>query len=173
MTRDSIGNTLVGLTLMTLLGVIIAGVTRHEIRRGYPDHTTYKHSVHRVEQVFRDHNGYRTFRTDENGRVHEQKYFTPTATSPQRLSEDVNPPKEIVSEFRNLEAIDQYQRNAIVYRDLSRDQVGYATVLDFQTLVGTKGQLVEIHLPEYQGIEPGNETWGGKYKKHSPMSEVR
>jgi len=130
----------------------------------YVRHSSYRYVEHPVEQVFRDHDGVRTFFTDADNRVVEYKYYYRDHLKP-------SPDKEIASRFRNLDD------SIAIYNDLPNEQRGFAKVLLYNH-AGIFGGLardncVEIHRPRNSLVSPGNETYGGKFKTDSQMGEIK
>lgn len=126
------------------------------------DNSSYRYFEHPVEQVFRDHDGIRTFFRDTDGRVIEWKYRDFGYIRP-------NPPQELASKFKNLD------RPIAIYDDLRPDEFGYAKVLLYNAagLFGGQKTTIEIHRPRDSIISPGNETYGGKVKTNTPMGEIK
>ncbi len=142
-----------------------------------------------VEQVFRDHNGYRIYHKTDDGRLIEEKYFEFGFQSlhydDPKSSDFYKEMHEYKSEFKSLS--NTFSDGCVqVYKDLKPGEKAYALVLEtkvhrssFDYSLTPNGSIedkmyyVEVHMPENNNISPGNETWGGKYKTTSPMGEIR
>lgn len=129
-----------------------------------------------IDQVFRDHDGYRLYSQDEDGKVVEESYGMWT----RRL---------LVSDsfrtgFKGLTPDNNAQVN--IYKDLEPDQHAFATKLEytiedcFDMSENTFSQkprkfyYVEVHLPKNQGIATGIDSWiEGKVRKYEPMREIK
>jgi hypothetical protein len=115
---------------------------------------------HPVEQVLRDHDGYRVIYTGENGVMQEEKYFESGVKI-----ESI--PQDISGKFKVMDA----NKHIILIKDLEQGEPGYADVIDTEW-ASTK--YVEIHLPKDKSLESGVEAWtSGKTTKHAPMSEIK
>ena len=125
---------------------------------------------HPADQVFRDHNGYRVLYTDESGLVREARYWDkgaepcPDITLPMSMRGPCEP-----------------GQNLKVFKDLQPEERGFATSVQYRARGFALGSFwfdgvhayTEIHLPNDEELSPGNETWGGKHKKHAPMLELK
>jgi hypothetical protein len=124
---------------------------------------------HPVDQVFRDHNGYRVRWTSANGVDVEVKYLSSRRT---RQIQEI--PPEILSRFTQTNGI--VDEGVKIIRDLD-DERGFAQVLHYDGMrrIGQdfKETYAEIHLPKSQRVSPGNEVWGGKNKKYDHMGEIK
>jgi len=135
---------------------------------------TYKwYEEHPVEQVFRDHNGYRLLYTDENSVVREKKYYSKgTCYHCSRIGFPEDTPDEIKEKF-------SYRSEKIVIiKDLAPGEKGYARVIHHDaylpSIPGTvPATHVEIHIPKDKKIDPGTERWGGKFPKNANMGEIK
>jgi hypothetical protein len=140
---------------------------------------TYQIERHDVDQVFRDHDGYRVYYDNEDGEVTEKKYYEDGEESRNRTAV----PHPWIKEADQFKAIDKDDKHIRIFRDLETRTQGYADVVKYRVDTYNKHGLhvdessslyyVEIHLPEDQDLEPGNETHGGKHKTHEPMSEMK
>jgi hypothetical protein len=140
--------------------------------------TAYTIETHDVDQVFRDHNAYRTYHDNEDGKVIEKIYFDQGNKRNSHYS--VPLPKLSLEDFKELGIEGKPIR---VFKDLEPGEQGYANVMHYTLNSGAECgcwldeddplYYVEIHLPKDQGLEPGNETYGGKSQTHSQMSEIK
>ena|SRR3989338_4153012 len=157
----------------TLLGIVSAAI----IGSGCSDTYRYKgYSRHDVDQVFRDHNGYRTCYDDEQGIVHEKKYLDRYAWDWRSRNNWELYLKEMLplipeADKNNFKA--DFQEPVVVIKDLSPETAGFAHVLKFQRDGMYPLEIAEIHLPKDQNLSPGNEMYGGKQKTYNPMHEVK
>ncbi len=131
-----------------------------------------------VDQIFRDHDGYRVYFTEADGLVRETKYFdhihcapTPTIID---WSNEWSP-----RDFKRTPSCDEA---VSIFKDLPAGTRGFAKIMTvtgtYDNYVGLNrcegtGQFVEIHLPKEATLSPGHATYGGKYQTHEPMGEVR
>jgi len=125
-----------------------------------------------VEQVFRDHSGYRIMYTDGKGLVHEEKFY-----SWQREELPELPASE-AGKFQYYTEGEREEESVRVIKDLEEGARGYAEVVrysvhGFSIDNGIKSTHVEIHLPKDQQISPGIDRTGGKYPQYPPLSEVK
>jgi hypothetical protein len=121
-----------------------------------------------VDQVFRDHDGYRVYYSDQSGRVVETKYFE---SNRQKLDGQLNPNEFVKRQFSDLGTL--VEKHTIkVFSDLDEGTRGYVRVLDFSTMGHENCDYVEIHLSKNSRLAPGNETYGGKFNIQSQMGEI-
>ncbi len=129
---------------------------------------------HPVDQVFRDHDGFRAMYADADGLVREVKYTEgdgyhtrvpcPDAALPPPLSGPCTP-----------------EQNLKVYKDLPTGERGFAASLKYTVKGWAVGErwntdsvtYTEIHLPKDATLTPGNETYGGKYRTHEKMRDIK
>jgi len=128
---------------------------------------------HPVDQLFRDHNGIRVYYVDERGVYVEKRY----GEGFYRARTLANVPLEIQENFQPISRSD-VERGWTIFKDLEVGERGYAHVIFYEYMVpGDSNRYttyVEIHLPEDQGISPGNEQFGTlKHRKFQPMSEIK
>jgi len=143
-----------------------------------PDTKYVEYYQHDVDQVFRDHDGWRLYYDDEEGVVHEVKYKEETRYGRcdyGELPKDI--PPFAAQKFQFISTETDYGDRII--KDLQPGTQGYAYVLKYEDYFMDIGWTscevthVEIHLPKDASLSPGNETWGGKYKTHDSMKEVK
>lgn len=126
---------------------------------------------HDVDQVFRDHNGYRVYFTEAEGRVIEKKYFSDGEASRMNYSNIPFP------EFKDLrfKGLQERTDHVKIYKDA--DGKGYAEVLHYKGDWSHNGNdhlyYVEIHLPQDAKLSPGNESYGGKFRTNTPLTEIK
>jgi len=141
-----------------------------------------------IEQVFRDHDGYRVYHKDNDGRLVEEKYYSSRWRDRQNPLEYYRSMPEHKKDFKslNIEAELHDGRLVQVYKDLKAGEEPYVMVLETWTNCSAwDGELnpngsqpvllqyAEIHLPQDENISAGNEVYGGKYKTTSPMGEIK
>ena len=131
-----------------------------------------------IDQVFRDHDGYRVILRTENNSVIEHKFY-PTHICP--YIENVYPD---VLERYEFTVMDNSQRtNFRIVKDLEENEqpymlsIAYNVTVDYTRDDKDKSKdynclYREVHMPLSQGLEPGNEEWGGKYKKYDNIKEI-
>jgi len=159
------------LVALGLAGAAIGAGIYCSKKRGILVKNSFRYTRHPVDQVFEDHNGYRVNYADANTKVTKIKYFFDDERW--MFDEAINPDQSIRSQFRDLQTLlSSCKRGAVIYKDLKETERGYANVFSYTTESRECYHLVEIHIPKTQGLSPGNETYGGKFKTHSQMSEV-
>lgn len=136
--------------------------------------SSYQIFEHPVNQVFRDHNGYRILWTNSNRQVQEKKYFIYTY-----MLQDQIPFPDIpeIDSFTGLSAKGDHIK---IYKDPGLEQ-GYARGVEFEVeseypLTGSRRKLqyLEIHLPLEARLSPGTEVYGNpKSPTHDIMSEIQ
>ncbi len=160
--------------MKTLVGIISAALIGMTGCKRPEDCTllqTMSLEKHDVDQVFRDHDGYRVIFDDKEGMVHERKYFTNFYCSKNAV---------VDLELNNMRKYPSCSQPVTIFKDLPQGTQGYAHVLsvrgvmqEYQSTCDARGTFVEIHLPKDARLSPGNETHGGKYKTHDSMSEIK
>ena len=138
---------------------------------------SYKIEKHDVDQVFRDHNGYRVYWDNEDGEVIEKKYYQGGAKNWSHV------PNPIIEGEHEFIAAEDDEKQIRIYRDLEAKTQGYANVIHYTINAYNKYgshidednplYYVEIHLPEDGKLSPGNETYGLKPRIHDNMSEIK
>ncbi len=131
-----------------------------------------------VDQVFRDHDGWRVYLTlGENKQVRELKFYDES-------NENFLPRIEEKDRFTGLRT-ETADSNVMVYRDVKAGERPYVEMVRFITSprseraekfrdrINLDKKYVEIHLSEDSKMGAGNETYGGKYKHHADMEEVK
>lgn len=135
----------------------------------------YKIEKHDVDQIFRDHNGYRIFFDDEKDEVQEKKYFEDGEGNYWRRDDIPSPviPEQELSQFVGLGFEDK--KHIRIFRDLSPGAQGYANVIHYSTSKGDFGPLyyVEMHIPKNENLSAGNEVYGGKFSTHEAIKEIK
>ncbi len=157
----------------TLLGILaatlICGCEEEDVSTRYVKHD--------VDQVFRDHNGYRIYYDDENHIVQERiyceaQYYKENEMYWPKLPLDI--PATVKSNFRYLNVTTP---GVIIIKDLNAGEQGYANVLlfkesyngyDFKDGCGRLGNHVEIHLPASQELNAGIDKIEGQPRLMSP-----
>lgn len=157
----------------------------------YPP-TTYSYkgySRHDVDQVFLDHDGFRTIYDDEEGFVHQNKYSTTSGLNQDEIKaiEKLVPEGDRKKIKMDIQHLSKPASRVVIIKDLPYSTPGFCQELEFEgngySFNGVKFQyafgVVEIHLPKDQNLSPGNETYGGRQNKpyipptNTPMHEVR
>jgi hypothetical protein len=168
--------------MVGLLGLSAIGCTKEKPIAIKP--TRYYYEQHDVDQIFRDHNGYRLIWDDSNEAVNERKYLCSGGGGPF--------PDSLDWKFR---ALNEHKSHVVIFRDLEQGKQGYAEVVNYwitypdssYTLwekfavhreYRKRGEgwfhYVEIHLPKNQQLLPGEEVYyRGKFLRHGPISEVK
>ncbi len=141
---------------------------------------------HPVDQVFRDHHGFRLLYTNENGFLVEKQYLNELTSS--TLHRDIqNIPEDVRKKFKvSIGAILARQDDVSlisIIKDLDNNERGFANVLHYgkknKTIFGVhdmtnnKSSYVEVHLPRNYNVSPGNEVFGGKHSIKAEMHEVK
>ncbi len=142
---------------------------------------SYHVSTKNIDQVFRDHGGFRIYSQDSRREVIEETYGNSIQVRPVL-------PESVRSQFIDLKR--QNENQVKIYRDLETGAQPYAKILEF-TVPGCvyygmargdenlEGKLkpfyyVEAHLPRNQGIAAGIDSWvEGKIQKYEPMGEIK
>ena len=139
------------------------------------DHCEYISFIwYPVDQVFRDHNGFRLIYTDPEGLVIEKKYKE--EDYPHKDIENIEEvPEDVAKKFRYLDS--RVKEGSSIIKDLKEGEKGFANVLLFNKIRFTendrKSAYVEVHIPINKDISPGNEVYGGKYRIENPLHEVK
>jgi hypothetical protein len=156
------------LVITGLIGLGLAGISYICSKEDNPDQSSIRYVSHPVDQVFRDHNGYRVFFSDNNQEYVEIKYYP----GPGELEEALKIPENIARNFTDPHSLARY-RQVKIFRDLEPKSRGIAHILKFRSVIGDEYSNVEIHMPKDSDISPGNETYGPpRHKIHSEMSEI-
>lgn len=149
----------------------------------------YNIKTYPVDQIFKDHNGYRIIFTDENQLVQEQNIGNLTYNIPQgRVScgEFWNYPPtvtnpELLEYFRGLR--ESPVDSAHIYKDLTENKRGEVRILDYSIKTtcyaepreGLHMSYVEMHLPKSQKISPGFDhiKKGKNTHEHPAIIEIK
>lgn len=120
-----------------------------------------------VDQVFRDHNGYRV-RWVQDGLDHEIKLFD----DPYRPERIDGIPANVQGKFVMIHNTDH---NVWIIRDTTGR--GYVNIMDYNYIRSLDADCIasyaEVHLPvQSSTISAGHETWGHPSRKHSPMHAI-
>nr|MBA4404844.1 hypothetical protein [Nanoarchaeum sp.] len=142
-----------------------------------------------VDQVFKDHNGFRIYFTDQNGKIEERKYFDAgnldvrngnISYAYKYLMIPADIPDSIDVKFEIISKEKPSPGAVTIFKDLAPDQRGYANILWFEQYmpVGRVNNLldcyyVEIHIPSNQGLSAGIEVYGGKFPIKESMREIK
>ncbi len=118
-----------------------------------------------IDQIFRDHNGYRLYWHDEEGRVKEESFGPPwnglhgTPTIPE------------AAEFKSLSDKESF----LIFKDLPEGEALYAKILTYQLPECNHSDYhVEVHMPANQSLAPGIDSYiSGKATKYEPMHEIK
>lgn len=125
-----------------------------------------------IDQIFRDHDGYRLYSHTDNGLITENKYYE---GQHHQISFSEAP------QFRSLR--EQRKENVTIYRDLPTGEQAFARILTY-TIRGCTFSydqkemreffIVDVHLPQTMGLAAGIDSYiEGKITHHEPMSDVR
>ena len=170
-----------------LMGIVAAGIIGGCYRDR--DHNEFQsYDSHPVDQVFRDHDGFRLIYTDGEGILRENKYFSTLINLDNGLKVFVeNMPEEIGKkfkynaplEFREVyeESRPEFHQPFLIIKDLKEGERGFANTIKHKYVrrkfIDLERSYIEVHLPRNQNISPGNEVFGGKFKVESEMHEVK
>ena len=129
-----------------------------------------------VDQVFRDHDGWRVYSKDETGKILERKYLPRSVWFPPKLEPLGR------GEFSYLPQ--RGDSDFLIFKDLSVGEAGYMKTIQYtledprsflyrSLLDGRTLEYKEIHLPSNFRLTPGLEQWGSlKHRIYGVMSEV-
>ncbi|MBT3297448.1 hypothetical protein HN385_00835 [archaeon] len=140
-----------------------------------PENYSYNH--YPVNQVFRDHDGYRIIFDDENGRVQEIEFQDNNHITYHHWGYIYpNVPED--NHFSDLSNLEGYIK---IFHDLEIEEEGYADAIIYKlpqsVLDGVQRDYnyVEIHLPLDQELNPGLERWGHhpQHMIEGTMKEVK
>lgn len=157
------------LGMIAIGGTVIGSLMYATRDNNKPDNSTIEFYRQPVDQIFRDHDGYRLYHSNESGRVVETKLFN---WSYSHVDGELDPSKEIRSQFKDIAALLNNGNCITIFQDLSENSRGYVNFLRFMNRCQHQFVNAEIHMPRGSRLSPGNETYGGKHKTHSQMSEV-
>ena len=126
-----------------------------------------------VEQVFRDHDGFRIYHTDNNSELKETHYDDWRATLDDKLPEDI--PEEIREKFRDLP--EEVTRSYVIFKDLDKDKEPYVDVLTYTIKPSNYSSsfdvtYIEIHLNKDGKLDPGIDEIGSKNPRYEKMKEL-
>jgi len=131
-----------------------------------------------IDQVFRDHDGYRVNYTDDQGKLIEKKLDEHYNTN--ALPLDI--PPEVKQKFPSLQE-DITSHGVVLYKDLVPGSTAFYQAIQFQDFyrnlfssdcTSWTYRHFEIHLPKNAKISAGNEEWGSnKYRHQAPMHEIK
>ncbi len=164
-------------SLVTMVGLFGLSATGCGVKQAdFVKPTSYYYERHDVDQVFRDHNGYRLIWDDSTGLVHERQYDS----EHYYLNLKTPYPDSLDVEFKFLkDRIDKI----VIIKDLNSKAQGYAQAVHYYIPKeyfpsGINGEqvplyYVEVHIPKDQGLSPGNEAYGGKFQTNSPIHEIK
>ncbi len=123
-----------------------------------------------IDQVFRDHEGYRLISKDERGVVKEEIFYSSGAPW---WNKDISSrpllPKGSPSQYLSENS------RVVLVKDLSDKAVPFANILRY-TMKHCRRDLthVEVHFPKNQGLSAGIDSWiEGKVRKYKPMQEIK
>ncbi len=132
-----------------------------------------------IDQLFRDHDGYRFYSREDSGLVVEAKYYDRNVLSQHK--------KFLQKKFPQLKGLNsENPQGIIIYRDLRLGEPSTLTVVNysiekcFNWVEREKLQeylYLEVHLPENQGLEAGTDHWTEgntlhPVQKYEPMKQV-
>ena len=130
-----------------------------------------------VEQVFRDHDGYRIYFMGEKNQLSEYKVYTGYPNCFENGSSVIEGLPEKVKDM--LVFTNNIEENKVrIIKDLKEGEHGYANIVAYKQVLCANPDrdqyYVEIHLSETQGLSPGNEIYGNrKNLKKDSMSEIK
>ena len=166
-----------------LVGIIGAGIVGG--CKTDRDHNEYLgFDSHPVDQVFRDHTGFRLLYTDEDGVLIEKMYFS-RLFDPKNVERKPveSAPEEYIRRFSysppfTNDNVDKWSwRNLLIIKDLKEGERGFILNLKYNMVRSAKDNVetvyTEVHLPKNQNISPGNEVFGGKLRIEAEMHEVK
>ena len=141
-------------------------------------HGEYKSfSHHPVDQVFRDHDGYRVRWVAEDDISEEIKYSdAPIRSNIRGVSGGIEGmPSDIADKFRCIDTRGRH-RKVVLIHDLGEGKRGYANVVHYDQIIladrdVTENIYAEIHLSRNQGISPGNDL--SNLVTRTPMHEIK
>ena len=146
-----------------IVALALAGCSKSEFER--PNSYTIENI--NVDQVFRDHDGYRIYTRKDDGRLIEKKYFD-IGTIGMR-----NQPIPIIDSkdregFKGLNE-GPNSEHVRIYKDLKENKRSFAKIVNYDDVY-----YVEIHMPTSGTIGAGNETIPqGKTSVNRNMEEVK
>ncbi len=129
-----------------------------------------------VEQIFRDHDGYRIYFTDQYRVLQERKYFINPCYGMSLIPKDLPTTHEF--KFIKADKNGKDENPILIIKDLEPGMKGYANILnysaeDFRISNVQDCTHVEIHLPANQKLSPGNDCTGGRFPEYPPMHEIK
>ncbi len=150
-------------------------------------HNKYlKFESHPVDQVFRDHNGFRLLYTDENSVLIERKYEGPLSYPNDRVigtGDLEGAPEDITKKFkyffigRDYDLVGRGNCFITIVKDLENNERGFASSLTYELVKEMESNkeltYTEVHLPKDREISPGNESFGGRLQLESPIHKVK
>lgn len=159
--------------LVALLGLSIVACKREPL-----EVKTRSVSSTPIDQVFMDHNGYRTYHTNSMEALTEVSFVSLHPLFLESVKDCVF--VSDISEFKGKPG----QVSVRIFKDLSQGERGYAKTLIFSCNPKkyTKWQrdldaiysYTEIHLPRNKDISPGIDAiCEGKHTRYSPMGEIK
>ncbi|MDO8508490.1 MAG: hypothetical protein Q7S27_02280 [Nanoarchaeota archaeon] len=141
---------------------------------------------HPVDQVFRDHDGFRLIYSDGEDILRENKYLSTLLNSDNRLGVLLeNMPDEVRKKFKydapqeqqNYEPYFHCPPSILIIKDLKEGERGFANTVRYSYVREGSDDFerayTEVHLPRNQNISPGNEVFGGKLKIEAEIHEVK
>lgn len=156
---------------------VVNGITKEErlnrlCERSPAKLQSYSIENRTIDQIFRDHNGYRLYSHTDNGLVTENKYY-------QGQRHQIFFPE--AQQFQSLR--EQRRENVTIYRDLPAEEQAFARILTYTVRGCTLSYdqkemrpffIVDVHLPRNMGLAAGIDSYiEGKITHHEPMVEVR
>lgn len=165
-----------------LVGIIGAGIVGGCGEREHNEYIGFE--SHPVDQVFRDHDGFRLIYTDEEGILRENRYSSILLNPDYRREVHLeNIPDEVRKKFRYNaslgleEGYREYCHPTCIIKDLKEGERGFANTIRYKFIRARDYDLeksyTEVHLPKNQNISPGNEVFGGKFRVKAEMHEVK
>ena len=172
---------MLGKAILIICGVLTAGGIAGGIYRAAElDKSCYESTaqldshqvtIHPIDQVFRDYNGWRVYSRDPNDShnlVEEDRYFDGHKHNLHglKLAE--------IPEFHQLKALGR-SPDFVVFRDLPENAQAQLVKLTYNMTNCSHNPFthIEVHLPENQGISPGYDSNRDVHNPHhQPMQEV-
>ncbi len=161
-----------GIVALALAG---CGQTAEKVDTRFVTPIEYHLRHYPIDQVFKDHDGWRVYFTQESDKqVREIKIY-------ELSGKHFLPRIEESNRFVGLRT-ESANKNIMVYRDVKAGEKPYIEMVRFIVKPRMQGyedriefdqKYVEIHLTEGTEINAGQETYGGKFKTHEQMKEVK
>ncbi|MEK6846204.1 MAG: hypothetical protein AABY26_05565 [Nanoarchaeota archaeon] len=167
------GKALTTFKIMGLIGVLgassVIGYHDYQDERGGCESSTepqfYRIRKQNIDQVFRDHNGYRLYWHDKDGLVKEEKF---DAHDNFKVAVPLIPE---INQFKSTQSKEHF----VIFKDIPNNEQPYAQILIYQLPKCTRNTFyVDVHLPANQSLAPGIDSYiSGKAIIDEPMHEIK